>query len=130
MSSTGTCLPDPHGSTTQDDWVTLGKVTALIQDRTGFDIESDEEDSAIIIPIADNPPDATIHWAWHSDSSPIDPVALAMLREVVAKVGGNPLARVKALRSLIKTRIKPKVPRNAPCPCGSGKKHKKCCLLN
>ncbi len=23
---------------------------------------------------------------------------------------------------------KPKVGRNAPCPCGSGKKYKKCCL--
>lgn len=22
-----------------------------------------------------------------------------------------------------------KIPRNAPCPCGSGKKYKKCCLL-
>lgn len=25
-------------------------------------------------------------------------------------------------------RLKPKVGRNAPCPCGSGKKYKKCCL--
>jgi uncharacterized protein YecA (UPF0149 family) len=24
----------------------------------------------------------------------------------------------------------PKVGRNDPCPCGSGKKHKKCCLGN
>lgn len=24
---------------------------------------------------------------------------------------------------------KPKIGRNEPCPCGSGKKHKKCCLL-
>ena len=23
-----------------------------------------------------------------------------------------------------------KIGRNAPCPCGSGKKYKKCCLLN
>ena len=22
----------------------------------------------------------------------------------------------------------PKIPRNSPCPCGSGKKYKKCCL--
>lgn len=26
------------------------------------------------------------------------------------------------------TRSAPKVGRNEPCPCGSGKKHKKCCL--
>lgn len=25
-------------------------------------------------------------------------------------------------------RAEPKVGRNDPCPCGSGKKHKKCCL--
>lgn len=25
-------------------------------------------------------------------------------------------------------RIKPKIGRNEPCPCGSGKKYKKCCL--
>ena len=25
-------------------------------------------------------------------------------------------------------RANPKVGRNDPCPCGSGKKHKKCCL--
>ena len=24
----------------------------------------------------------------------------------------------------------PKVGRNTPCPCGSGKKYKKCCMLN
>ena len=27
-----------------------------------------------------------------------------------------------------KVRTKPKIGRNAPCPCGSGKKYKKCCL--
>ena len=26
-------------------------------------------------------------------------------------------------------RAAPKVGRNDPCPCGSGKKHKKCCLV-
>ncbi|MDR2569637.1 MAG: SEC-C domain-containing protein [Oscillospiraceae bacterium] len=25
--------------------------------------------------------------------------------------------------------IAPKIPRNSPCPCSSGKKHKKCCGL-
>ena len=27
-------------------------------------------------------------------------------------------------------RIEPKISRNAPCPCGSGKKYKQCCLAN
>ena len=26
-------------------------------------------------------------------------------------------------------RASPKIGRNDPCPCGSGKKHKKCCLV-
>ena len=25
-------------------------------------------------------------------------------------------------------RLEPKISRNAPCPCGSGKKYKQCCL--
>lgn len=25
-------------------------------------------------------------------------------------------------------RVKPKIGRNEPCPCGSGKKYKKCCI--
>ena len=28
----------------------------------------------------------------------------------------------------VDVRTEPKIGRNAPCPCGSGKKHKKCCL--
>ena len=29
----------------------------------------------------------------------------------------------------INPRTDPKIGRNEPCPCGSGKKYKKCCLL-
>jgi len=29
---------------------------------------------------------------------------------------------------MIPVRNEPKIGRNEPCPCGSGKKHKKCCL--
>jgi len=39
--------------------------------------------------------------------------------EVIAALGGGE-PRVPAVRS--------KIARNAPCPCGSGKKYKKCCL--
>jgi hypothetical protein len=30
---------------------------------------------------------------------------------------------------LFQTSPSEEIPRNAPCPCGSGKKHKRCCLL-
>jgi len=32
-------------------------------------------------------------------------------------------------QELIFRRDKPKIGRNEPCPCGSGKKYKKCCLI-
>jgi len=28
----------------------------------------------------------------------------------------------------VKVRTEPKIGRNEPCPCGSGKKYKKCCI--
>jgi preprotein translocase subunit SecA len=35
---------------------------------------------------------------------------------------------VEQLRKGQPARVPPKVGRNAPCPCGSGKKYKNCCL--
>ena len=29
----------------------------------------------------------------------------------------------------VEVRTEPKIGRNEPCPCGSGKKYKKCCIL-
>ncbi|MEN9974380.1 MAG: motif [Verrucomicrobiota bacterium] len=48
----------------------------------------------------------------------------------------NWISRIKENYRLIRQTIKPnniiqlppKITRNAPCPCGSGKKHKNCCL--
>ena len=31
-------------------------------------------------------------------------------------------------KKVIGVRTSPKIQRNAPCPCGSGKKYKNCCL--
>ena len=42
-------------------------------------------------------------------------------------MGGGPAERKKP--TTVK-RDQPKVGRNDPCPCGSGKKYKKCCGLN
>lgn len=38
-------------------------------------------------------------------------------------------ARMAGARAASGSLASDKVPRNAPCPCGSGKKHKKCCLV-
>ena len=39
----------------------------------------------------------------------------------------NPIMELEKARRVPNTRTNPKIGRNAPCPCGSGKKHKKCC---
>jgi len=39
----------------------------------------------------------------------------------------TPKPKSQPIKSIQVSRNKPKVGRNAPCPCGSGKKFKKCC---
>lgn len=55
---------------------------------------------------------------------------IALLSPAVAKIYRHFLAQRADGRSSPKTMIhpEPKVGRNGPCPCGSGKKYKKCCL--
>lgn len=40
------------------------------------------------------------------------------------------LAQILAERAVPPFRTTPKIGRNEPCPCGSGKKYKRCCALN
>ncbi len=47
------------------------------------------------------------------------------LKKAVASGGSNQGAKMQPVR-----RTSPKVGRNDPCPCGSGKKYKQCCGLN
>ncbi len=65
-------------------------------------------------------------------SAPIRAPREAMLRELglamespVSPQADSPELHVPIPREEIPA--KPKVPRNAPCPCGSGRKYKKCC---
>ena len=50
-------------------------------------------------------------------------------RHLEMGIDGNPVPLVNFLPDLNKTTIvsDKKIGRNEPCPCGSGKKHKKCC---
>ena len=45
-----------------------------------------------------------------------------------AKSLGKKSVESKEVTPLLVSDSKPKVGRNDPCPCGSGKKYKKCCL--
>jgi len=60
---------------------------------------------------------------------------LATLRRVVALESAVPLLAVAAVAAIgapvpPRPARKAKAGRNEPCPCGSGKKYKKCCLFN
>jgi len=44
------------------------------------------------------------------------------------KLNNKKIDLYKGLPQNQRLEIKPKIGRNAPCPCGSGKKYKKCCL--
>lgn len=50
-----------------------------------------------------------------------------MAAEARAKAGGNATAQHTQGQSVTVRRTQPKVGRNDPCPCGSGKKYKNCC---
>ena len=81
---------------------------------------------------------ARMHAAWVADEAA---VALLAPFEAWATGKGEPSQRNelgryvaelntywKSKRQVVRT--EPKVGRNDPCPCGSGKKHKKCCLAS
>lgn len=48
------------------------------------------------------------------------------LRKKFHELFSDPLAFTPSVRGKVS---RPKIGRNAPCPCGSGKKYKKCCLV-
>jgi uncharacterized protein YecA (UPF0149 family) len=44
------------------------------------------------------------------------------------RLDGQPPARMMQLLRDAEAKARPAVGRNDPCPCGSGRKYKKCCL--
>ena len=55
------------------------------------------------------------------------PDSRAEIERILAPLGGRERARQILIQDLSKTVRKKKIGRNEPCPCGSGKKYKKCC---
>jgi uncharacterized protein len=97
---------------TEDDWRASGEeITALLEPIYAFTTASawfgheraDDAVEALQLAIAPNV--RAIHAYW------------------LARRGDAPPASVAPIR-----RAEPRVGRNDPCPCGSGKKYKKCCL--
>lgn len=69
--------PVGRGSTTED-WSALGFFLAEITALTGYAGRPPDP----LTPIATTNPNSVLHWAWHSDGSPIDPRTLGLLKEV------------------------------------------------
>ena len=63
------------------------------------------------------------------------PDAIGLLKDryrQIKEIGKRSLAKAKKINQLSENNetstIRKKIGRNEPCPCGSGKKYKKCCL--
>jgi hypothetical protein len=103
-------------SSTTAEWEMLGRLFAHATAGTGY--PCDAEPPREVIPIAELHPNATIHWQWHGDGSPVDPIVEQATRDALALVG--PAVRPAPAAAA------PQPGRNDPCPCGSGRKFKKC----
>lgn len=70
-----------------------------------------------------------VYFYYPEDKSDFQFESIAVEHEIDHMDGRTLIDFGKPIQPLIPlTRDKPKVSRNDPCPCGSGKKHKKCCL--
>lgn len=74
---------------------------------------------------------ASLSLAEHQQSvAEVGPAALRLHAHFLAQRGPNtaPIAAPALTPVILPVRAAPKIGRNAPCPCGSGKKFKQCCL--
>ena len=49
---------------------------------------------------------------------------MTKLQEMICWLMSHPFIKTETISN-----ISPKIHRNEPCPCGSGKKYKKCCFI-
>jgi uncharacterized protein len=54
----------------------------------------------------------------------------AMARLAALRKARQPAAQLMKMIQAEEVRVRPKVGRNDPCPCGSGRKYKKCCMVS
>ena len=69
----------------------------------------------------DDDPESAVTDEIRRESAEFIPLVLPALRE---------LARIRASDDINRTQRTHKIGRNQPCPCGSGKKYKRCCGAN
>ena len=54
----------------------------------------------------------------------------AMARLAALRKARQPAAQLMKMIQAEEVKVRPKVGRNDPCPCGSGRKYKKCCMVS
>ncbi len=127
-------LEDEHGTSPANDWA-IGFMRGMGMGRTLWaPLVNDEENGGSLVPIL-----ALAHE--HDPDPEMRPYAKPIDREFREKLIVGAAAGVmriyrhfetqRVTRSISENttyrRIAPKVGRNDPCPCGSGKKFKQCC---
>lgn len=77
----------PRGrSSTEADWETLGRLSFSIVQASGC-ADVQEILDGILTPLETTHPNAVHHWAWHPDSSPLDPEAVRQMKDIFASIG-------------------------------------------
>ena len=81
--------------------------------------------------VSDDGPSGVSERRWRARSSLSELLEAAGRHEEAAKLRGEQAALIRLRAEVAGGTVRrnaPRVGRNDPCPCGSGKKHKKCCL--
>jgi len=109
---------EPLGrGSTEHDWQVLGTIVATLTVLSGYPREAAPPEA---IPPVDGPhPNRAFHWSWHADGSPVSAEYLDTMRRFLARPDIEEIGKAAAARL-------PTPGRNDPCPCGSGRKWKKC----
>ena len=125
-------LNDEHGEIHGNDWAQgFMRGTYLRHDRW-VELINDDEYGCFVIPIM-------MLYHEHDEDPKLrpDPITPEKREKVVAGMAAGLLGAYKYFREVGEADVgiqsprprrgPPKVGRNDPCPCGSGKKYKKCC---
>jgi hypothetical protein len=100
-------------------WVTRSPNRALDHARAILLLSNDQRRLLMELSYTDEGSLGDVHWQW-VERVAIPPDELERLEQAAERLRETRVANARAQRG--------KVGRNEPCPCGRGKKYKKCCM--
>lgn len=104
--------------------VTNAKLKALL-DKTG------KEDNVEFIDMANLPDDIDVvdmSRPYLETLRSMPPMEYKLIQHYVEDMRYSHLSKKEREADILPVRTEPKISRNEPCPCGSGKKYKNCCI--